>query len=128
MPRTDLPLAELWEWRPELPEPAELAVGDPHAEVARYLAAHRDRVAAAFDTLVHLDAAILGRRATAPALFSVAMMDQTCPPSTVFAAYHAYGGSSHVPKEIAVYEFNDHEGGEAFQQRRQLRWLAEVLG
>lgn len=102
----------------------EIAPGDPYAEVARYLAAHRDQVERVFATLGYLDAAVLGRRAVAPALFSVAMMDQICPPSTVFAAYHSYGG----PKEIEVYEFNDHEGGDAFQQRRQLDWLAAVLG
>jgi cephalosporin-C deacetylase len=32
-------------------------------------------------------------------------MDQICPPSTVFGAYHAYGG----PQQIVVYEFNDYE-------------------
>jgi cephalosporin-C deacetylase len=41
----------------------------------------------------------------------------------VFAAYHAYGG----PKEIEVYPFNDHEGGEAHQQRVQLAWLRRRL-
>ena len=29
---------------------------------------------------------------SAPSLWSVALMDVTCPPSTVFAAYHSYGG------------------------------------
>ena len=66
---------------------------------------------------------MLARLATAPALFSVAMMDPVCPPTTVFAAYNAYAG----PKDIAVYEFNGHEGGEAFQRARQLEWLAAVL-
>ena len=66
---------------------------------------------------------MLGRLATAPALWSVALMDLTCPPSTVFAAYNSYGG----PKEIEVYEFNDHEGGDAFQRTRQLAWLAATL-
>ena len=27
-----------------------------------------------------------------------------------------------------VYPFNHHEGGEAYQVRRQLRWLTTVLG
>jgi cephalosporin-C deacetylase len=39
----------------------------------------------------------------------------------VFAAYHAYGG----PKDLEVYEFNDHEGGEAHQRTRQLGWLRD---
>ena len=41
----------------------------------------------------------------------------------VFGAYHAYGG----PKQINVYEFNDHEGGEAAHRRRQLVWLPTHL-
>lgn len=102
---------------------ASVAQTDPYLELVRYLAAHRDRVDRAFATLSYFDVAVLGRLATAPALWSVALMDLTCPPSTVYAAYNAYGG----PKEIQVYEFNDHEGGEAFQRTRQLAWLRETL-
>lgn len=101
----------------------DLTPGDPYAEVARYLGAHRDRAEQAFATLAHFDAALLGRRASAPALFSVAMMDSICLPSTVFTAYHAYAG----PKEIDVYEFNDHEGGGAFHTARQVAWLRSTL-
>ena len=61
-----------------------------------------------------------GARATAPALFSVALMDEICPPSTVYAAFHAYGGA----KGLRVYPFNDHEGGQTFQEAAQLEWLA----
>ena len=68
--------------------------------------------------------AILSRRAQAPALFSVALMDETCPPSTVYAAYNAYGG----PREIREYPFNNHEGGEGFHQVAQMRWLRELVG
>ena len=46
-------------------------------------------------------------------------MDETCPPSTVYAAYNQYGG----PKEIREYPFNDHEGGEGFHDVAKLRWL-----
>ena len=97
----------------------ERAVGlvdtDPYAEVARYLAVHRDQVSTALATLRYVDVARLGRRATAPALFSVALMDDVCPPSTVFAAYHAYGG----PAEIAEYVYNDHDGGGPDLRRAQ---------
>jgi cephalosporin-C deacetylase len=102
---------------------AEIAQAEPYLELVRYLAAHRDRVEQTFATLAYFDAAVLARSATAPALFSVALMDVTCPPSTGFAAYNAYAG----PKEIEVYEFNDHEGGQAFHQVRQLAWLRDVL-
>lgn len=102
---------------------AALAQAEPYLELVRYLKAHRDRVEQTFATLAYFDGAVLARLATAPALFSVAMMDQLCPPTTVFAAFNAYAG----PKDIAVYEFNDHEGGDAFQRTRQLAWLKETL-
>lgn len=103
---------------------AALAETEPYLELVRYLAAHRDRVEQTFATLSYFDGAVLSRLAHAPALFSVAMRDVICPPSTGFAAYHAYAG----PKDLEVYEFNDHEGGEAFHRTRQLAWLREVLG
>ena len=102
---------------------ASVAQTDPYLELVRYLSSHRDRVEQTFTTLSYFDAAVLGRLATAPSLWSVALMDLTCPPSTVFAAYNSYGGA----KEIEVYEFNDHEGGDAFQRTRQLEWLAATL-
>jgi len=108
----------------DFPRATRIAPGDPYGEVVRYLKAHRDRVDQVFRTLSYFDAAVLARAASAPALFSVALMDEICPPSTVFAAYNAYAG----PKEIAVYPFNDHEGGEAHQQREQLTWLRSRLG
>ena len=107
----------------DLRRAADVAQTEPYLELVRYLAAHRDRVEQTFATLAHFDGAVLARLASAPALFSVAMMDRTCPPTTVFAAFNAYAG----PKDIEVYEFNDHEGGEAHQRSRQLAWLPTVL-
>jgi len=102
----------------------DIAGTEPYAEIERYLACHRDQAQKVFGTLSYFDVALLGRTATAPALFSVGHMDQTCPPSTVYAAYNAYGG----PKDICDYEFNDHEGGEIWQRVRQLNWLAGIVG
>jgi cephalosporin-C deacetylase len=107
----------------DFPRAARITETDPYAEIARYLKAHRGRDQEVFRTLSYFDGVVLGGRATVPALFSVALMDQTCPPSTVFGAYNAYAG----PKDITVYEFNDHEGGEAFQRDVQLAWLPSVL-
>ncbi|OIJ98428.1 hypothetical protein BIV24_06195 [Streptomyces colonosanans] len=59
-------------------------------------------------------------RGRAPALFSAALEDQACPPSTVFAAFNAW---AHKDKTIEVYDFNDHEGGGPCQEAVQLRWL-----
>jgi len=99
----------------------DLADTDPYCEVTRYLSVHRDQVEQVFDTLSYLDGANFARRAHAPALFSVGLMDPICPPSTVFAAYHRYAGE----KEIEIYGFNEHEGGSEYQRARQLGWLAE---
>jgi cephalosporin-C deacetylase len=100
---------------------SRVAMTNPYLEIVRYLAAHRDHEERAFATLSYFDGAVLARRASAPALFSVALMDETCPPSTVYAAFNAYGG----PKQIVSYPYNDHEGGEAFHRVRQAAWLAE---
>ncbi|HLT60353.1 MAG TPA: acetylxylan esterase [Microlunatus sp.] len=90
------------------------------AEIARYLASHRDRIDQVFATLSYFDGVNLAARATAEARFSVGLMDNVCPPSTVFAAYHHYAG----PKDIAVWPYNGHEGGGALQHRRHLDTVA----
>jgi cephalosporin-C deacetylase len=56
-----------------------------------------------------LDGIGFARRATAPAWFSTGLMDEACPPSTAFGAYHAYAG----PKQIRLWEYNGHEAGGA---------------
>lgn len=108
----------------DFPRAITLVDTAPYAEIARYLKVHRDHVEAVTTTLACFDVAVLGRRASAPALFSVGLMDETCPPSTVYAAYNHYAG----PKEIREYPFNDHEGGEGFHRLEQLRWLRDRLG
>jgi cephalosporin-C deacetylase len=102
----------------------ERAVGltdrDPYQEVVRYLSVHRGADEQVFRTLSYFDGANFAKRATAPALFSVALMDFTCPPSTVFAAFNHYGAAD---KDINVYTHNDHEGGQAYQWQEQARFL-----
>jgi cephalosporin-C deacetylase len=107
----------------DFPRAITFADSDPYGEIVRYLKAHRDHVERALSTLAYFDVAGLGRLASAPALFSVGLMDEICPPSTVYAAFNAYGG----PKEIREYPFNDHEGGQGFHDLAKLRWLAERL-
>lgn len=97
---------------------------EPYGEVVRYLRIQRGAEAAVLRTLSYIDGANLARRATAPALFSVALMDPVCPPSTVFAAYNRYAGA----KDIVVYPWNEHEGGQVDQEGRKLRWAAQICG
>jgi cephalosporin-C deacetylase len=104
----------------DFPRATTLIDTHPYEEIRGYLKVHRDHIEAVYRTLSYFDGAILGRRAVAPALFSVALMDETCPPSTVYAAFNSYGG----PKEILEYPFNDHEGGQGFHDVAMIRWLA----
>jgi cephalosporin-C deacetylase len=97
---------------------------NPYIEITRYLAVHRGAAPIAFSTLSYFDGVNFAKRATAPALFSVGLMDQVCPPSTVYAAYHAYVGE----KEMVVYPFNDHEGGLSHQRLAQITWLNRLIG
>jgi cephalosporin-C deacetylase len=55
----------------------------PYAEVARFLSGNRFSVDSVMHTLSYFDAMNFAARATAPAWFSVAHMDQVCPPSSV---------------------------------------------
>jgi cephalosporin-C deacetylase len=100
----------------------EITDGDPYHEVVRFCKIHRDKVDRVFATLPYFDGLNFAARAVAPTFFSVALMDTTCPPSTVFAAYNHYAG----PKTIEVYPFNDHEGGETHQWELKLGRLAEA--
>ena len=80
---------------------------------------HRDKVETVFHTLAYFDGMNFSARAKAPALFSVGLMDTICPPSTVYAAYNHYAG----PKQINIYEYNNHEGGGTFQTEAKLKFL-----
>lgn len=107
----------------DFPRATTLVDTDPYQEIVTYLRVHRDQVQNVYRTLSYFDGAIMATRARIPALFSTALMDDTCPPSTVFAAYNAWAG----PKSMRVYPFNEHEGGGAQQQRAQLEWLRSTL-
>lgn len=113
----DVPFGCHWRWA------VEHSDEDPYAEVARYLAVHRTTVEQTFATLSYVDAVNFARRATAPALFSVGLMDAVCPPSTVFAAHNLWAG----PREMAVYPFNGHEGGQGVHFLRQVAFLNAAI-
>jgi cephalosporin-C deacetylase len=96
---------------------------DPYQEVVRYLSIHRGAEDRVFDTLSYFDGVSFAMRASAPALFSVGLLDPICPPSTVYAAYNHYAG----PKAIEVYPFNEHEGGHTYQWQAQVEFLAALV-
>ena len=102
----------------------------PYGEIIKYLSIFRSERERTMDTLSYFDGVNHAKRATAPVLMSVALMDQVCPPSTVYAAYNLYGSLARpdVSKELAVYEFNGHEGGQAHQITRQLQYVQNLVG
>lgn len=91
----------------------------PYAEISNFCKTHRDKVEQVFHTLSYFDGVNLSARAKASALFSVGLMDDICPPSTVYAAYNHYAG----PKQIKVYEYNYHDGGGIYQNMEKIHFL-----
>ena len=102
----------------------EITDAYPYQELVTYLKTHRGDVEQAFRTLSYFDGVNFASRATAPALFSVALMDAICPPSTVFAAYNHYAGSD---KDITVWPYNGHEGGAGWQFPHQVALLRRLF-
>lgn len=95
----------------------------PYSEIARFLAVHREAQATVRGTLAYFDGVNFSRRGTAAAVFSAGLMDTTCPPSTVFGAFHEWRG----PKEIEVWPFNGHEGGGSVSDANALAALQRLL-
>ncbi|MDQ2584156.1 MULTISPECIES: acetylxylan esterase [Saccharothrix] len=95
---------------------------EPYAEISNFLAQHVDLIPRALDTLRYVDGALLSRRITATCLLSVGLMDEVCPPSTVYAAYNEIT----APKEMAVFPFSGHTTPRVHDERK-LRHLRAHL-
>src|SRR5690606_11113917 len=107
----------------------EITVAFPYGEIVKYLAVRRNETERVIRTLSYFDGMHLARRASTPGLFSVALMDMVCSPSTVYAAYNRWGElTGEVATDIQVYPFNGHEGGQAYQWSHQRAWVREHLG
>ena len=91
----------------------------PYKEIVDYLKVHRDKIDTVYNTLTYFDAVHFAARIQADAFFSTALMDGTCPPSTVFAAYNRI----QTEKDIRVYRFNEHDGGSIDQQRAKVAFV-----
>jgi len=102
----------------------EIVDTDPYQEIAHYCKIHRDQVEVVFRTLAYFDGVNFAARSKAPALFSVGLMDDVCPPPTVFAAYNHYA----APKQMVTWAYNQHEGGQAYQDAEKLKFLRGLFG
>ncbi|MEU1130367.1 acetylxylan esterase [Streptomyces sp. NPDC005900] len=104
-------------------EATRTSEGGPYLEIVEYLRRHSPHIVEeTFATLDHFDGVHFATRATAPALFSVALMDPICPPATVYAAFNHYAGQD---RTMSVWPFGDHGGGYGRNTARQVRWLHE---
>ena len=100
----------------------ELVDTAPYNEITRYCKVHREKVEMVFNTLSYFDGINFATRAKARTLFSVGLMDDICPPSTIFAAYNYYAG----PKEIRIWSYNNHEGGGSHHALEQIHFLKQL--
>jgi cephalosporin-C deacetylase len=100
----------------------ELVDTYPYKEIADYCHIHRDKLETVFNTLSYFDGINFAARAKAKALFSTGLMDQVCPPSTVYAAYNQWMGE----KDIKVYPYNGHEGGGSYQTIEKLKFIKNI--
>jgi cephalosporin-C deacetylase len=101
----------------------EITDAKPYGELIEYCSINRDRVENVFTTMSYIDVVNHAKRIPVPGLFSVGLIDGIAPPSTVFAAYNHFAG----PKEIAVYQFNGHEGGGTDHLLVKLEFLSRQL-
>ncbi|WP_248704726.1 acetylxylan esterase [Curtobacterium sp. MWU13-2055] len=107
----------------DFPRGTAISPTDPYGEIVRFLRVYPEHCDQVFDTLRYFDGVNFARRATAPALFSVGLMDPVCPPSTVYGAFNRYAGA----RELVEYPFGEHSGGGFRQQVRQTEWLQQLL-
>lgn len=102
----------------------EITDASPYSEITQYCHTHRDKVDTVFSTLSYFDGLNFAARSHSRALFSVGLMDLICPPSTVFAAYNYFAG----PKDMRVYRYNNHEGGDNYQTVEKVKFLRSLWG
>jgi cephalosporin-C deacetylase len=89
----------------DFPRAITITDADPYKEISRFLSVNRGMDSTVMETLSYFDGVNFAKRATAPALFSTALMDAVCPPSTVMGAFNAYSGS----KDLVLRSHNGHE-------------------
>ena len=100
----------------------EVAGEPPYTEIVEYLRLQPQLAEAALATLDHIDCAHLAWRVRARSLWCVGLMDPICPPSGVFAAFHALPAE----KEIAVFPYSEHEIPQVHAERQLAEFTSAV--
>ncbi|MFG2050042.1 acetylxylan esterase [Micromonospora sp. NPDC048935] len=107
----------------DMPRAVVATAARPYREIRDYLAIHRDAEERVLTTLAYVDGVNFARRCRRPAKYSVALMDDIVPPSTVYAAVNAHAG----PTELAVWRYNGHEAGGIDDDEAALVFLRDHL-
>lgn len=95
----------------------------PYEEVKDYLRLQPTYEQRVLDTLDHVDTINFANRITAPALLSIGLRDDICPPQTGYALYNRLS----CPKDLRVYPDGAHEGGGFVHAQIKTTWLGEQL-
>lgn len=112
-------------WLSHFRRSVDIAVG-PYSEITNFLKRWPEKIEQAFTTLSYFDNMnLVTRTKVKQAYYSVALWDDICPPSSVYASYNHLPAS--VQKRIEVYPYNGHEGGGNLHQQRKLKWLRQAL-
>ncbi|GAA1257631.1 acetylxylan esterase [Arthrobacter pascens] len=109
----------------DFPRAVRITDQEPYAEIARFLKVHREQATTVMDTVSNFDSVFFARRAAAPLYISTGLMDVTCPPSTVYAAFNSYAS---LDKRIQVWPFNGHEGGGMSDWRNAVSHVSSHVG
>jgi cephalosporin-C deacetylase len=102
--------------------PLQISKAYPYWEFADYIRHHPDRAERVWQTLSYFDNLNLASRIECPVLLNVGLIDEICPPSTIFAVYNALK----VNKQMAVFPYHGHERPEVHWQT-QLHWANHFL-
>jgi cephalosporin-C deacetylase len=100
-----------------------IASEGPYALITEHLRWYRTTIEQAHRTLSYFDGMHFAARSRAPGLFTAALRDPICPPSTVFATANHYGG----PHEMRVWPYAGHEGGESDQSMAGIEFVGRTL-
>ncbi|MCI9888598.1 alpha/beta fold hydrolase [Micrococcales bacterium 31B] len=91
----------------DFPRAIRFTDAQPYAQIAEYCKSRRHEIESIERVLSYFDIVNLAAQITAPVHITASLMDATCPPATIFGAYHRIT----APKSMQLWEFNGHEGG-----------------
>jgi cephalosporin-C deacetylase len=90
----------------DFPRAVAVATQAPYTELPQFLRTHPELNDVAFQTLAYFDVANHAPRLTCPAYVTVGLLDETCPPSTIFGTFARVASSE---KELVVLPYHGHD-------------------